>query len=143
MLDFYANLDKNVAYGAKDAEARKRENQAEHRVPETHEGVSLASNEHENCNVSEEVQHSLGNSSSPAGSPRVKLEEDQGEASNPSDKSFNTLETKQNPEASMEEKSSSEQPSDSQPKPDHHKRNQDALAAAKERFLARKKAKEQ
>ena len=43
----------------------------------------------------------------------------------------------------MEEKSSSEQPSDSQPKPDHHKRNQDALAAAKERFLARKKAKEQ
>ncbi|KAG4998716.1 hypothetical protein AAZX31_10G273300 [Glycine max] len=143
LLDFYANLDKNVAYGAKDAEARKRENQAEHRVPETHEGVSLASNEHENCNVSEEVQHSLGNSSSPAGSPRVKLEEDQGEASNPSDRSFNPLETKPNPEASMEEKGSAELPSDSQPKPDHHKRSQDAVAAAKERFLARKKAKEQ
>ncbi|KAG4909995.1 hypothetical protein JHK87_056111 [Glycine soja] len=143
LLDFYANLDKNVAYGAKDAEARKHDNQAGHRVPETHERVSHASNEHEPRNVSDEVQHSLGNSSSPAESPRVKIEEDQGEASNPSDKSFNTLETKQNPEASMEEKSSSEQPSDSQPKPDHHKRNQDALAAAKERFLARKKAKEQ
>ncbi|KAJ6937463.1 hypothetical protein NC652_011950 [Populus alba x Populus x berolinensis] len=31
---------------------------------------------------------------------------------------------------------------DDQPNHDHHKRNQDALAAAKERFLARKKAKD-
>lgn len=136
LLDFYSNLDKNVAYGAKDAEARKRDNQAEHRVQETHEEVSHASNEHEHGNVSEDVQHSLGNSSSPVESSREKIG-DPGEAPNPSD-------TKPNLEDSTEEKSeksSAEQPSE--PKPDHHKRSQDALAAAKERFLARKKAKEQ
>ncbi|KAL2323936.1 hypothetical protein Fmac_022994 [Flemingia macrophylla] len=134
LLDFYSNLDRNVAYGAKDAEARKRNNQAEDRVPETHEGVSHTSNEHEHGNVPEEAQHSLGNSSSPVESSREKIG-DPGEAPNPSN-------TKPILEASMEEKSSTEQPS-SELKPDHHKRSQDALAAAKERFLARKKAKEQ
>ncbi|KAL8144014.1 hypothetical protein V2J09_017046 [Rumex salicifolius] len=34
-----------------------------------------------------------------------------------------------------------EKPGSEQPKPDHHKRTQDAVAAAKERFMARKKAK--
>ncbi|TKY50683.1 Nuclear speckle splicing regulatory protein 1 [Spatholobus suberectus] len=140
LLDFYSNLDKNVAYGAKDAQARKHDNQAEHRVPETHEGVSPdASNQHQHRNASDEV---LGNSSSPAESPREKIG-DQGEASKPFDRSFNPLDAKPNPEASVDEKSSAEQPSASQPMPDHHKRSQDALAAAKERFLARKKAKEQ
>ncbi|XP_027366657.1 nuclear speckle splicing regulatory protein 1-like [Abrus precatorius] len=143
LLDFYANLDKNVAYGAKDARARKAENRAEHRVPETHEGVSPdASIRHQHTSTSDEVQHSLGNSSSPVESSRENIG-NQGEGSNPSNKSFNPLDTEPNPEASIEEKSSAEQPSASQPKPDHHKRNQDALAAAKERFLARKKAKEQ
>ncbi|KAK7390772.1 hypothetical protein VNO78_18840 [Psophocarpus tetragonolobus] len=135
LLDFYSNLDKNVAYGAKGAEARKHGNQAEHRVPETDGEARHASNEHEQGNESDEVQHSLGKSTSPAEAPREKIG-DQGEASNPSDVNLN-------PETSMEEKSSAEQPSASQPKTDHHKRSQDALAAAKERFLARKKAKEQ
>lgn len=138
LLDFYANLDKNVAYGANDAQAKKRENQAEHRASETHEEVSpAASNQHQHHNASDVVQHSLDKSSSPPESPKEKIG-GQGEASNP-------LDTKPNPdpEASVEEKSSAEQPSASQPKPDHHKRSQDAVAAAKERFLARKKAKEQ
>lgn len=136
MLDFYSNLDKNVAYGAKDAQARKREKQAERRVAESHEGESHASNDHEQRNGSDEVQHSLNNPSSLVESPTEKVGE-QGEASNP-------LDTKPNPEASsVEAKSSAEEPSASQPKPDHHKRSLDALAAAKERFLARKKAKDQ
>ncbi|BAT93632.1 hypothetical protein LR48_Vigan02g264400 [Vigna angularis] len=131
LLDFYSNLDKNVAYGAKDAQARKREKQAERRVAESH-----APNDHEQRNGSDEVQHSLDNPSSLVESPAEKIGE-QGEASNP-------LDTKPNPEASSAEaKSSAEQPSASQPKPDHHKRSLDALAAAKERFLARKKAKDQ
>jgi coiled-coil domain-containing protein 55 len=44
---------------------------------------------------------------------------------------------------STEGKTPAEQSSASQPNHDHHKRNQDALAAAKERLLARKKAKDQ
>jgi len=136
LLDFYSNLGKNVAYGAKDAQARKLDNQAENRVAESHEGESHAPNDHEKRNESDEVQPSLDNSTSPVESPTEKIGE-QGEASNP-------LDTKPNPEtSSVEEKSSSEQPSASQPKPDHHKRSLDALAAAKERFLARKKAKDQ
>ncbi|WVY93520.1 hypothetical protein V8G54_032608 [Vigna mungo] len=136
LLDFYSNLDKNVAYGAKDAQARKREKQAERRVAENHEGESHAPNDHEQRNGSDEVQHSLDNPSSLVESPTEKIGE-QGEASNP-------LDTKPNPEASsVEAKSSAEEPSATQPKPDHHKRSLDALAAAKERFLARKKAKDQ
>ncbi|KAK7357934.1 hypothetical protein VNO80_17231 [Phaseolus coccineus] len=136
LLDFYSNLDKNVAYGAKDAQARKREKQAESRVADSHEGENHAPNDHEKRYESDEVQHSLDNSTSPVESPTEKIGE-QGEASNP-------LDTKPNPETfPVEEKSSVEQPSASEPKPDHHKRSLDSLAAAKERFLARKKAKDQ
>ncbi|KAK7343296.1 hypothetical protein VNO77_11938 [Canavalia gladiata] len=143
LLDFYTNLDKNVAYGAKDAQARKADKRADNRVADMHKEVSPdRSHRHQHANTSDEVQHSLDNSSSPAESSREKIG-DQGETSNPSNESFNPLDTKPNPEASIEEKSSDEQRSASQPMPDHHKRSQDALAAAKERFLARKKAKEQ
>lgn len=143
MLDFYTNLDKNVAYGAKDARGRKLDDQAENRVPETHEGMSPdASNRHLHGNASDEGQHSLANPSSLVESSGKKIV-DPGETSKPSNGSISPSDMKPNPEASAEEKSSVEQPSASEPKPDHHKRTQDALAAAKERFLARKRAKEQ
>ncbi|XP_027930774.1 uncharacterized protein LOC114186901 isoform X2 [Vigna unguiculata] len=123
----YSNLDKNVVYGAKDAQARKREKEAESRVAESH-----APHDHEQRNGSDEVQHSLDNPSSPVESPTEKIG-GQVEASNP-------LDTKPSPEASsVEAMSSAEQPSASQPKPDHHKRSLDALAAAKERFLNAKR----
>ena len=95
-----------------------------------------ASNRHQHSDVPDEVQNSPVKSS-------MKDVGDQSETSNPSNRGIDPLDMKQNPEASVEEKSSVEQPSASQPKPDHHKRSQDALAAAKERFLARKKAKDQ
>ena len=137
MLDFYANLDKNVAYGAKGAQGRKHDDRAEQRTPETREGMNPdASNRHQHSDVPDEVQNSPVKSS-------MKDVGDQSETSNPSNRGIDPLDMKQNPEASVEEKSSVEQPSASQPKPDHHKRSQDALAAAKERFLARKKAKDQ
>ncbi|XP_061362763.1 uncharacterized protein LOC133306454 [Gastrolobium bilobum] len=143
LLDFYGNLGKNVAYGAKDAQGRKLDHRAENIVPETHEGVSPdTSNRHQHTDASDEVQHSLGNSSSLEESSRKKIG-DQGETSNPPNGSISPSDMKPNPEPFVEEKSSVEEPSASQPKPEHHKRSQDALAAAKERFLARKKAKEQ
>ncbi|XP_057425326.1 uncharacterized protein LOC130718710 [Lotus japonicus] len=145
LLDFYSNLDKNVAYGAKDAQGRKRDNQAEHRVPETHEGVNpdASDRHHQHGDAFDEKQHSLGNSSPPVESSKEKIG-DQGELSNPSNRSISPSDMKPNPEALVEEENKPvEQPSASQPKLDHHKRGQDAVAAAKERFLARKKAKEQ
>ncbi|KAJ1400164.1 hypothetical protein SESBI_29724 [Sesbania bispinosa] len=145
LLDFYANLDKNIAYGARDAQGRKPDNQPEHRVPETHERVSPdASNRHHHGDASDEGQHALGNSSSPM-EPSKKRIDDHGETSSPSNRrnEASPLDMKPNPETSVEETKSVEQPSASQPKPDHHKRTQDALTAAKERFLARKKAKDQ
>ena len=58
-------------------------------------------------------------------------------------KSVESLDKKPITNTSDQEKTSAEQPSAEQPKRDHHKRSGDAVAAAKERFLARKKAKEQ
>ncbi|XVE86844.1 hypothetical protein DITRI_Ditri18aG0067800 [Diplodiscus trichospermus] len=46
------------------------------------------------------------------------------------------------PETAVKE-TSGKQPSVDQPQRDHHKRGEDAVAAARERFLARKRAKEQ
>lgn len=142
LLDFYTNLDKNVAFGAKDAQGRKRDNRAENRVPEKREGMSPdASNQHQDGNTDEE-QHLLAKTSSPEESPGKKIG-DQGETSNLSNISASPLAMKPNPDASAEEKSPVEQPPASQPNPEHHKRSQDAVAAAKERFLARKRAKQQ
>ncbi|KAK7276918.1 hypothetical protein RIF29_18067 [Crotalaria pallida] len=143
LLDFYSNLDKNVAYGAQDAQRRKHDDRAEQRSQETHESVNPDASKHRHDDASGEVQHSLDNSGSPGKSSKENIG-DQGETSDPSNtKSIDPLDMKPNPKTSVEAKSSAEQSAASAPKPDHHKRSQDALAAAKERFLARKKAKEQ
>ncbi|KAE9618528.1 hypothetical protein Lal_00047058 [Lupinus albus] len=143
LLDFYGNLDKNVAYGAQDAERRKHD-RVEQRIQETHDGMNPnASNQHQHDDASNDVQHSLDNSSSPVTSSKKNVV-DQGETSNPVNRSNEPSDVKPpSSEAFVEAKSSVEQSSDSQLKPDHHKRTQDALAAARERFLARKKAKDQ
>ena len=77
---------------------------------------------------------------------KVSVMEDKhrGESSIMPKKSVELSEKKPTTKTSIElEKTSAEQPSTEQPKCDHHKRSGDAVAAAKERFLARKKAKEQ
>lgn len=143
MVDFYTNLDKNIAYGAKDAQARKRDRQAENRVPETpEETCSDASNQHQRANTSDEEQRSLAHASSSV-EPSGKKIGDQGETSDLSNRIASPLDMKPNLAISSDEKNSVEQPSASQPNPEHHKRSQDTVAAAKERFLARKRAKEQ
>ncbi|CAL5190733.1 unnamed protein product [Lathyrus oleraceus] len=141
LVDFYTNLDKNVAYGANDAQRRKHDNRAENRVPETHEEMNPdASNQHQDGNPDDE--HSLAKETSPAESSEKKIG-DQGETSHLSNRSTSPLDMKPNLVASSEGKSTVEEPSASQPNPEHHKRSQDAVTAAKERFLARKRAKQQ
>ncbi|KAF7831294.1 nuclear speckle splicing regulatory protein 1-like [Senna tora] len=141
LLDFYTNLDKNVAYGAtKDAQGKKLKEQAELRIPETHEEASVdASNRYQHNVASEEAEHSLGNSSLPLESTAGQKNDDPGKTSSPSKTSMEALDMKQNDQASVEGETSNAQPKPSH----HHKRSQDALAAAKERFLSRKRAKEQ
>ncbi|XP_057752742.1 uncharacterized protein LOC130970624 [Arachis stenosperma] len=136
LLDFYTNLDKNVAYGAQDPRGRKHENRAEQRTAETREDTKHdAPDRHQHNDVPDELQNSPVKSS-------MKNDVDQGETSNPSNRTVDHSDMKPNSEASVEGKDSVEQSSTCQPKPDHHKRSQDAVAAAKERFLARKKAKD-
>ncbi|KAK4261888.1 hypothetical protein QN277_004824 [Acacia crassicarpa] len=139
LLDFYSNLDKNVAYGARDAKGKKREDQAEARIPETRQAMTADSlNRHQNDDTLERAQQSLSNSS--VGQKIIGEEE----TSNLPDRSIDPSEVKPDHQASHEGRDpTNESSSASEPKPDHHKRTQDALAAAKERFLARKRAKEQ
>ncbi|KAE9611583.1 hypothetical protein Lalb_Chr06g0164011 [Lupinus albus] len=109
---------------------RRKHDRAEQRIQATHEGVSTdASSQNQHGDASSEVQHSLDNSTSPVKSSKKNVG-DQGETSNPVNRSIEPSDVKPSAEA----KSSTEQSSASEPKSDHHKRTQDALAAAKERF---------
>ncbi|KAL1295691.1 hypothetical protein AAHE18_19G229600 [Arachis hypogaea] len=124
LLDFYTNLDKNVAYGAQDPREK------------TCEDTKLdAPDRHKHNEVPDELQNSPVKSS-------MKNDVDWGETPNPSNRTVDQSDMKPNSEASMEGKDSVEQSSASQPKADHHKRSQDAVAATKERILARKKTKD-
>ncbi|KAJ0084494.1 hypothetical protein Patl1_30328 [Pistacia atlantica] len=131
LSDFYFNLGKNVAFGAEDVKSRKVNRQAEVR------------------NLEPEKDHSPTHSNSKqqdirAAEPSRIKEGHQAETSVPP-KSLESLASKPVSDVpiSVQDDSSNEQPSADEPKRDHHKRSEDALAAAKERFLARKRMKEQ
>lgn len=125
MSEFYFNLQKNVAFGAKDAGLRKREKEEKPVVPV---------------------------SKSPSDSPEEKDAHKNNDTSSRNIESLNTepgvdtLVRKKSPVAEttvVEEEKKAEEALAEESKREHHKRNEDALAAAKERFLARKKAKVQ
>ncbi|XP_057479233.1 uncharacterized protein LOC130766603 [Actinidia eriantha] len=122
ITDFYFNLSKNVAFGAQDTETRKS-------VKQQKEATTAITSE-EKLQLTE----------SPSESPKLR-ERHQGGPSSPPEKRSESVDAKPVPHASTQEVA--EQPSAEQPRRDHHKRNEDAVAAAKERFMARKRAKEQ
>ncbi|KAH8497817.1 hypothetical protein Peur_073082 [Populus x canadensis] len=141
LSDFYFNLGKNVALGAKDLLSKKQEKQdkqTESRKPE--KPYDKVAGETSDRN------HALTDSKFALDSSSVK-EAHQKETSPPrrSSEPLDPEPVSDEPISgtSTEVKNPAEQSSANQPNPDHHKRNQDALAAAKERFLARKKAKQQ
>ncbi|KAJ8750178.1 hypothetical protein K2173_014093 [Erythroxylum novogranatense] len=127
--DFYFNLEKNVAFGAKEKDLRKKE---------------VKKPENQDNDVPAETSNrdrSLPNS-------KLNLEGNQGETSSPQsgrDESSDQTVVPVEPTSSIPAEETSgragEQPSSNETKRDHHKRNEDAVAAAKERFLARKRAK--
>ncbi|KAG6629613.1 nuclear speckle splicing regulatory protein 1-like [Carya illinoinensis] len=142
LSDFYFNLGKNVAFGANDTELRKPEKQADsrkaERQPELREPEKLG--EKSSAGVSDKVGPS-DNLNLPLEVSGME-EKHQSSASTLPERQFLSPDVMPATNTSAQE-TVGEQPSAEQPKQDHHKRNEDAVAAAKERFLARKKAKEQ
>lgn len=129
ITDFYFNLSKNVAYGGREGDLRKADKPCEELVSESREAIASSSNELSESSKAIKRQESQGSRS-----PRKQPEETERKQSE-------ETEAKPVPDPSEQEKSVHKPSVTEQPKGDHHKRNQDALAAAKERFLARKKAK--
>lgn len=121
MSEFYFNLSKNVAFGAEGSEARKPEKQkAESKIP-----MESANPKEENRGESETSVGSKERSESIEAKKPVVDTQNKQEVSNDS----------------LKEESGKDDMASQPATADHHKRNQDALAAAKERFLARKKTK--
>lgn len=144
LSDFYFNLGKNVAFGAKDIESRKQERRVEElRKPDKHGDAATAEALDRN--------RSLNSSHSSVGSSKVReehrsetsLRKQPSESSDPKPVSDPDVKPVSDTPVVVEENSAVKEPPVEQPKSDHHKRTEDALAAAKERFLARKRAKEQ
>ncbi|XP_038877232.1 nuclear speckle splicing regulatory protein 1-like [Benincasa hispida] len=149
ITDFYFNLQKNIAYGARNAiEPReppnkllseKQEKQTEVHISEKHEEGANADtfNDHQSLKYS-----NLPSQSAKTREEHPRLEEhlSVSNKTTPSDVRGNSPRTICN-KTPVEEQPKHEQ-GEQQPKRDHHKRNEDAVAAAKERFLARKRAKE-
>lgn len=125
MSDFYYNLSKNVAFGGIEAKLRKREEKVD---ADTSEKGSSSTNTHTDSSVINEGHEGH--------------EGHEGKTSTPKESS-QSLDIKPVSDASAQEKALAEETLAQQPKSDHHKRSEDAVAAAKERFLARKRAKQQ
>lgn len=162
LTDFYFNLSKNVAFGASEkSETKKPERpekepaaaSTEPKKPERPEKEPVAAKEelrsperHEKergaaqggmdnpSNSSPRASSSKLEDGRPQLEPSVISERTPGPSPSPGPPPPTSM--KDNPPPG-------EQPPNDQPKQDHHKKSEDALAAAKERFLARKRAKVQ
>ncbi|ONI02125.1 hypothetical protein PRUPE_6G178500 [Prunus persica] len=158
LTDFYFNLGKNVAFGAEDAKSRKLAKQAELSKLEKHEDrpIAIASEPLESDGLKEgqlekqvkmdkpekHEDRAIASASELLDSPEV-IEGHQEETLTISKSSVEPSDEKQASNTLAQDHSSVEQPPENQPKSNHHKRSEDALTAAKERYLARKRAKEQ
>lgn len=145
--DFYFHLDKNVAFGGSKKGSMNLEKTAEVRRPEKEmdSKPELRKEEQKAADTPEKERLSAHTNSASESSRGKEGHHAEASTSRRSIKSSESNPASDRPvsDSSEQEKPSVEKPSDDQPKPDHHKRSQDALAAAKERFMARKKAKEQ
>ena len=121
LSDFYFNIGKNVAFGAKDAEVRRSEKQVESKKPvKLAESRELEKLELKGSDDTSDESQSPNASNAPL---RVSVMEDkhQGESSILPKKSVESFEKKPITNTSDQEKTSAEQPSSEQPKLDHHK----------------------
>ncbi|KAL9235414.1 hypothetical protein vseg_010173 [Gypsophila vaccaria] len=138
LSDFYFSLSKNVAFGAANKTGEKKPEHQEKESGSIREQPGKSAT-HDDKPVSPSL-HRDRPSSSPKIASRSKSEDrHQAEASDAPRKSAEP--------AHLPETSGKENPPvgdelpDNRVMQDHHKKSEDALAAAKERFLARKRAK--
>ncbi|TMW87161.1 hypothetical protein EJD97_020341 [Solanum chilense] len=134
--DFYFSLQKNVAFGG-EGKSKKAVNHHEPEAVQTEEKPSSSADVH--SHMSREIKTQ---DHEPSVSPPRKERTDGATDMKPpsdglSEKRAEKLTSDNVPTTTTEPVASD------QPKVDHHKRSLDAVSAAKERFLARKKAKEQ
>ena len=125
MTEFYFNLSKNVAFGAEDGKATKPKKQTDESNIRKFDEIPPSK-----VNPREDNE---GEPSTSAGGSKERSESVEQKPVQDSLKQ-EVLNESRNQESGTEGVAA-------QPQTDHHKRNQDALAAAKERFLARKKTK--
>ncbi|KAK2971054.1 hypothetical protein RJ640_019195 [Escallonia rubra] len=120
--DFYFNLSKNVAFGARETETKRPEKRQEE--------VKVGGAEKSGV-----VQGLTSERSPPTITRRSEsISERDGHQGE-------TYSSERAESADANTETAATEPTTHPPEPDHHKRSQDAIAAAKERFLARKKAK--
>ncbi|KAF9611860.1 hypothetical protein IFM89_036504 [Coptis chinensis] len=123
ILDFYFNLSKNVAYGAKAAESSRQVEQDEI------------------INTDASGKEVVPRANSPSNSAKANVTE-QDENSPHSKENNDSLDVKSEVKTSVQDNTVAEQPPAEQKKHNPQKRKEDEVAAAKARFLARKKTKE-
>ncbi|KAL0741007.1 hypothetical protein Bca4012_082520 [Brassica carinata] len=128
LSDFYFNIDKNVAFGARDSEEKEAEALEEQRKAE-----KLRKEEKKPDSPAKEV---LPESQDVGPSRKRSMEPQEEEEQGASE------EKKIGSDVTEEKDSSRKEGAKEAPKAIiHHKKSEDAVAAARERFLARKKAK--
>ncbi|XVE59629.1 hypothetical protein DITRI_Ditri05aG0061400 [Diplodiscus trichospermus] len=135
LSDFYFNLGKNVAYGANEAGPRKPEMHTELRKPEKKDEKEIDALNRVQPLPDSNVPESTGVADRP--------QDEKSSRENYEPQHSKPVKDDILPDTAVKETSSAKQISVDQPKRDHHKRGEDAVAAARERFLARKRAKEQ
>lgn len=134
ITDFYFNLSKNVAYGA--SEKSKKQVREEKEPAAAKEDLQKPEKPEKELQLNTRLGEHPSTSSAAVAPLRME-DRRQGEASAISPGST------ANPAPSPRNPAEKNPPSSDKPKQDHHKKSEDAIAAAKERFLARKKAKMQ
>ncbi|KAK8655238.1 hypothetical protein V6N13_107826 [Hibiscus sabdariffa] len=131
LSDFYFNLGKNVAFGANEEKPRKPE-------------LRKLENENEKeKDVSNRVQPSPDTTAPESSAATDRTEDETSSREIFESRNSQPIAKDILPDTAVHETSLEKQPSVEQPKSDHHKRGEDAVAAARERFLARKRAKQQ
>ncbi|XP_060675621.1 uncharacterized protein LOC107406982 [Ziziphus jujuba] len=146
LSDFHFSLGKNVAFGARDAELRKQEKQDGLRKAEKHgvETHATTLDKKGSSNASNSVSESSRVREEHRGETSISERSESSEVKTVSKTTLaGSSEVKPTSNMTVPENSSVGQAPAEQPKTHHHKRSEDAVAAAKERFLARKRAKKQ
>ncbi|CAN4119166.1 unnamed protein product [Withania somnifera] len=133
--DFYFSLTKNVAFGG-ESKSKKAVNHHEQETVQTEEKPSSSADAH--SHMSREIKRQDHEASV---SPPHKEQTDEEDMKPHSDGL--SEERREKPASDNGPTATAEPAVSDQPKVDHHKRSLDAVAAAKERYLARKRTKGQ